>query len=137
MGAFIMIIHEKWFSPFITWYIKTSHCHSPFGYSGVSVMWYSLFVGLPSVSALLSGVYLIPIGIKGLIHEQFPPKGVKVYKPTKIIRGWKSQQKSIFCLLFPVFFVAIAVWGYFQVDIVSKQTSEEYDYSVCQIDKNL
>jgi hypothetical protein len=127
-----MITHEKWVFPFISWYADTVHCHNPLGYSGISVLWYSLFVGLPLFSALLVGLPLVPLGIKGLRHKQFPPKGVKVYKPTKILRGWQANVKSIFHLFIPAFFVLFSIWGYFQVDSMPQKATEDFDYSVCE-----
>ena len=96
-------------------------------------MWYSLFVGLPLFCALMIGVFTAPIGYKGIIHKQFPPKGHKVYRPTKILRGWKGNVKSIFHLLIPIFFILFSVWGYFQVDKMPQKVPEDYDYSVCEI----
>lgn len=126
------IINDKWYLPFINWYVDTVHCHTPFGYSGISVLWYSLFVGLPLLSALMIGAFTVPIGYQGLTHQQFPPKGHKVYKPTKVLRGWKGNLKSIFHLLIPVFLVLFSIWGYFQVDQMPHEVPEDYDYSVCK-----
>jgi len=131
LGILVFIINEKWYLPFINWYTETVHCHTPLGYSGISVMWYSLFVGLPLFCALIIGVVTVPIGYKGVIHQQFPPKGMKVYKPTKILRGWKGNVKSIFHLLIPTFLILFAVWGYFQVDHLPHDVPEDFDYSVC------
>ena len=88
-----MITHLKWVFPYINWYASTAYCHTPFGYSGVIVLWYSLFFGWPLLITILVGGYLVPIGFKGLRDSQFPPKGTKVYEPTKIIRGWRSKIK--------------------------------------------
>ena len=132
LGVLILIINQKWYIPFISWYVDTVHCHKPIGYSGISVMWYSLFVGIPLLCALMIGLFTIPIGYKGLIHKQFPPKGVKVYKPTKILRGWKGNIKSIFHLLLPASLILLSVWGYFQVDEMPHKVPEGFDYSVCK-----
>ena len=87
LGVLFLIINEKWYLPFLNWYVDTVHCYTPFGYSGISVMWYSLFVGIPLFCAFIIGIVTVPIGYKGIIHKQFPPKGMKVYKPTKILRS--------------------------------------------------
>lgn len=75
--------------------------------------------------------FTVPIGYKGLRHKQFPPKGIKVYKPTKVQRGWQASAKSILHLLIPASFVAISIWGYFQVDKMPHKVDENFDYSVC------
>ncbi len=127
-----LLINEKFLLPFINWYADTVHCHNPFGYTGISVMWYSLFVGMPLFFAFLISVVTVPIGYKGLIHKQFPPKGMKVYKPTEITRGWKGYLKSIFHLLIPTFLILIAIWGYFQVNKMPHDTAKGFDYRVCK-----
>ena len=74
LGILALIINEKWYLPFINWYLDTVHCHTPLGYSGISVMWHSVFVGIPLFCAFIIGIVTIPIGYKGLIDNQFPPK---------------------------------------------------------------
>jgi hypothetical protein len=127
-----MVIHEKWVFPFIGWYADHAHCYNPLGYSGLLLLWYFIFVGIPLVCALLVGFFSFPTGLKGLIDKQFPPKGVKVYKPTKIIRGNKAKFKSIGHVLVPFIFIAIGVWGIFQVDQMPIENPDKLDFSVCQ-----
>ncbi|WNO60206.1 hypothetical protein [Rheinheimera sp. MMS21-TC3] len=131
LGAFIVISHQKWLLPYISWYANTAYCHTPFGYSGVTVLWYGLFVGLPIFCAILVAAYSVPNGIKGLRDGQFPPKGVKVYKPTKIIRGRPSKVKSLGHLIAPLLFVVIGIWGSFQVENLPNDP-DSFDYSVCE-----
>lgn len=133
LGILALIINEKWYLPFIRWYVDTVHCHTPFGYSGILVMWYSLFVGLPLLCALIIGPFTVPIGYRGLVDKQFPPKGYKVYKPTKIVRGWKSKFKSLFLILIPVYLIFFSIWGYFQVDEMPNDIPKDFDFSVCEI----
>ncbi|MDO6638479.1 hypothetical protein Q4557_00700 [Shewanella sp. 5_MG-2023] len=131
LGLFIYITHQKWLFPFISWYTTTAHCHTPFGFSGISVLWYSVFVGLPVFCALLVSVSLLPLGLKGLKHQQFPPIGVKVFKPTSIQRGWKAKAKSLSCLALPLLFISVAIWGYFQAEKMPQQLPADIDYSIC------
>ncbi|WP_163132178.1 hypothetical protein [Agarivorans sp. Alg241-V36] len=132
LGVLAYIINDKWYLPFINWYVDTAHCHTPFGYSGISVVWYALFVGLPLLCAIVIGPFTAPIGYKGLIQKQFPPKGFKVFKPTKIIRGWKSSLMSVIQLLIPIVLIIFSIWGYFQVDKMPSKAPENIDYSVCK-----
>lgn len=131
LGVLVFIIHKKWFIPFLDWYVDTVHCHTPFGYPGISVLWYALFVGLPLLSAFIIGIVTVPTGFKGLLHKQFPPKEMKVYKPTAIRRGWQGNLKSIFHLLVPALLILCAVWGYFQVGQMPHKVPADFDYSVC------
>jgi hypothetical protein len=126
------VISKIWYLPFLNWYVDTVHCHKPFGYSGISVLWHSIFVGIPLFCAVIIGVVTVPIGYKGIIQSQFPPKGMKVYKPTKILRGWKGNLKSLFHLLVPAFLVLLSICGYFQVEQMPHEVPEKFDYSVCK-----
>ncbi|MBU2871122.1 hypothetical protein [Colwellia sp. E2M01] len=133
-ATFIVITHEKWVFPFIGWYARTAHCHTPLGFSGISVLWHSVLVGLPLFCALIIGVFTMPIGIKGLKDKQFPPKGMKVLKPTKILKGWKGTFKSVGHIIVPTIMVGIAVWGYFQVDTMPHEPPKDIDYSICEME---
>lgn len=126
-----MIISIKWFIPFLEWYVDTVHCHTPFGYSGISVLWFSTFVGFPLLSAIFIGLFTLPVGIKGFMHGQFPPKGVKVLQPTKILTGWRANLKLTAHILIPLFFLFFSIWGYFQVDEMPN-IKDDFDYSVCK-----
>ncbi len=91
-----------------------------------------MFVAIPLFGAFIIGLVTVPIGYKGLLHRQFPPKGMKVLKPTKIQKGWQANLKSIFHLLIPASLVIFSIWGYFQVDKMPHEVPEDYDYSVCK-----
>ncbi len=132
VAVFIVITHEKWVFPFISWYANTAHCHNPLGYSGIAVLWYTVLVGLPLFCSFIIGVVTLPLGINGLCDKQFPPKGFKVYKPTKILRGWKAKFKSIILLVMPLTLVLVSIWGYFQVDKMPHDVPKDFDYSVCK-----
>ncbi|WP_051300166.1 hypothetical protein [Methylobacter luteus] len=132
IGAFIYITHEKWVFPWIRWYASTAYCHSVFGYSGVLALWAGLFVGLPIFFGLLIGACTVWPGIKTLKQGQYPPKGSKVFKPTKILRGKAATFRGLRLLLAPCLFVAIAIWGAFQVPRMPKENSMKLDYSVCK-----
>ena len=127
----IVITHTKWVFPYIGWYANTVYCHIPLGYSGIMVLWYSLFVGMPLFCGLLFAIPSVPIGVRGLRDKQFPPKGFKVYKPTKILRGWRAKAKSLSYAFSALLFVALAIWGSFQVDVMPNEP-EAFDYSICE-----
>ncbi|MEL0658490.1 hypothetical protein V6255_04975 [Psychromonas arctica] len=127
----IVITHLKWVFPYIGWYAETAYCHTPFGYSGIMVLWYSLCVGMPLFCGVLFAISSVPVGIKGLRDKQFPPKGFKVYKPTKIVTSWRAKVKSLGYTFGALLFVAVAIWGSFQVDSMPNEP-ESFDYSICE-----
>ncbi len=131
LGGLCVIINEKWFLPFLNWYVDTVYCHQPFGYSGISVLWYSLFVGIPLLVVLLSIPYDF-ICIRAIRQQQFPPQGMKVYKPTKIRRGWQANAQALFFLLITFCFIVFSVWGYFEAGKMPQEVPEDFDYSVCE-----
>ncbi|WP_394203697.1 hypothetical protein [Shewanella waksmanii] len=127
-----MIIHKKWLFPYIGWHAETVHCHQLFNYSGASVLWFSLLVILPLFCSIILALVLLPIGIKGLRYQQFPPPGVKVYRPTRIVNGHLAKLKSLCYILAPLVFVLMAIWGYFQLEHMPTDVPEDYDFSVCE-----
>lgn len=131
-ALFIYITHEQWVFPWLRWYASTAYCHSVFGYSGILILWAGLFVGLPIFLGLLIGTCTVWPGIKTLKQGQYPPKGSKVFKPTKILRGKAATFRGLSLLLAPCLFVAVAIWGAFQVPRMPKENSVKLDYSVCK-----
>jgi hypothetical protein len=127
-GPFIYFTHEQWIFPWLRWYASTAYCHSVFGYSGILILW----VGLPIVSGLLIGACTVWPGIKTLKQGQYPPKGSKVFKPTKILRGKAATFRGSSLLLAPCLFVAVAIWGAFQIPRMPEENSVKLDYSVCK-----
>jgi hypothetical protein len=134
-AGLIVVIHLKWVFPYISWYANTAYCHTPFGFQGIMVLWYFIFVGIPLFCALITVISSVPIGIRGLRDRQYPPKGCKVYRPTKIVKGWHAKVKSLGMLCAPLLFVAVAIWGSFQIDGLPNEP-ETFDYSVCAAAKN-
>lgn len=137
VAGFLVLVHLKWLQPLIVFYIETAHCHTPFGYSGFYVLWVGMFVGIPLFFALSISPWALSLGIKGLIHGQFPPKGMKVYKPTKILRGGLGMAKSIALIFFPFIFLMMAVWGSTQVDSMPKASEQKLDYQLCDLIEEL
>jgi hypothetical protein len=121
-GVFIYITHAQWVFPWLRGYASTAYCHSAFGYSGILILWAGLLIGACTVWP----------GIKTLKQGQYPPKGSKVFKPTKILRGKAATFRGLSLLLAPCLFVAVAIWGAFQVLGMPKENSVKLDYSVCK-----
>ncbi|TCI05283.1 hypothetical protein EZV61_04815 [Corallincola luteus] len=130
-GGIVFITHQQWVFPFVRWYAETAPCHSLFGYAGLTVLWFSLFVGLPLICAFIVGAVAVPLGVKSFADGQYPPKNHKVYTPTKILRGRKARAKSLTLLSLPLFFMAISVWGYLQANQMPQEIPEGFDYRVC------
>ncbi|WHP61684.1 hypothetical protein [Vibrio harveyi] len=95
---------------------KAPECYEVFGMSGLELLVHILFFWMPLSVFLLSAVLMLPLGVRGLIEGQFPPKGVKVFRPTAIQRGKLGTLKSLIHLLLPLLCFGFVVWGNGQIE---------------------
>ncbi|HDM8211971.1 TPA: hypothetical protein P0E22_001968 [Vibrio harveyi] len=95
---------------------KAPECYEVFGMSGFELLVHMLFFWVPLSVFLLSAVLMLPLGVRGLIEGQFPPKGVKVFRPTAIQRGKLGTFKSLIHLLLPLLCFGFVVWGNGQIE---------------------
>lgn len=112
VGAGAVFATQTWLFPAIREFAGSAHCREVLGFSGVSVLFYGLFVAMPLGIALVIGLTMGRRGYRILRDGQVPPIGEKVFRPTRIERGQKAKlqgyaQKYSFLLL-----LAIAVWGF-------------------------
>lgn len=85
----VVLLSEYWLFPAINVFAENSACLEYFGVNGFVIFWYSVFVRIPLFSAFVMWWFIGRIGIRILRDGQVPPKGEKVFHPTKIIRGSK------------------------------------------------
>ncbi|WP_188015252.1 hypothetical protein [Vibrio harveyi] len=95
---------------------EAPECYEVFGMQGLELLVHILFFWMPLSVFLLSAVLMLPLGVRGLIEGQFPPKGVKVFRPTAIQRGKLGTLKSLIHLLFPLLCFGFVVWGNGQIE---------------------
>ncbi|AMF99005.1 MULTISPECIES: hypothetical protein [Vibrio harveyi group] len=95
---------------------KAPECYEVFGMSGLELLVHILFFWVPLSVFLLTAVFMLPLGVRGLIEGQFPPKGVKVFRPTAIQRGKLGTFKSLIHLLLPLLCFGFVVWGNGQIE---------------------
>ncbi|MHA2858731.1 hypothetical protein [Vibrio harveyi] len=95
---------------------EAPECYEVFGMSGFELLVHMLFFWVPLSVFLLSAVLMLPLGVRGLIEGQFPPKGVKVFRPTVIQRGKLGTFKSLIHLLLPLLCFGFVVWGNGQIE---------------------
>ncbi|ELH4833911.1 hypothetical protein Q9Y03_001849 [Vibrio harveyi] len=95
---------------------KAPECYEVFGMSGLELLVHILFFWVPLSVFLLTAVLMLPLGVRGLIEGQFPPKGVKVFRPTAIQRGKLGTFKSLIHLLLPLLCFGFVVWGNGQIE---------------------
>ncbi|MET2850980.1 hypothetical protein ABXV24_03780 [Vibrio owensii] len=110
---------------------EAPECSQMFGISGLELLVHILFFWMPLSMFLLSAVLMLPLGVRGLIEGQFPPKGVKVFRPTVIQRGKLGTLKSLVHLLFPLLCFGFVVWGNVQIEPMMETLQSNQGISNC------
>ncbi|MCG9548964.1 hypothetical protein L1D27_11205 [Vibrio harveyi] len=95
---------------------EAPECYEVFGMQGLEFLVHILFFWMPLSMFLLTAVLMLPLGVRGLNEGQFPPKGVKVFRPTVIQRGKLGTFKSLIHLLLPLLCFGFVVWGNGQIE---------------------
>ncbi|EGQ8503832.1 hypothetical protein BS017_RS23080 [Vibrio parahaemolyticus] len=127
----IIAFHKIWFLPLVTDFGERPHCYELLGLNGADYVWHLVFIGLP-ISLFIVVVFMLPFGISGLKEGRFPPKSMKVYKPTVVKRGTTAYFKSGFFILVPVITLLFAIWGYHQVDSMPPLDRQKLNPHLCQ-----
>ncbi|MDI1245936.1 MAG: hypothetical protein PSV24_11090 [Rhodoferax sp.] len=122
VGAVVVAVGKLWLFPWLGQLANSAQCHMVLGVSGVTVLWYSLFAGLPLFGALVVACTSGHHGYKILRDGQAPPLREKVFRPTRIKRGTKAKLVGYLHLFAfsPLF--ALAIWGVLQAEELSSQT---------------
>ncbi|HDM8055090.1 hypothetical protein [Vibrio harveyi] len=110
---------------------EAPECYQMFGMQGLELLVHILFFWMPLSVFLLSAVLMLPLGVRGLIEGQFPPKGVKVFRPTAIQRGKLGTFKSLIHLLFPLLCFGFVVWGNGQIEPTMEMFQSNQGISNC------
>jgi len=132
VGGVLLFGWKGWVLPRWAEFAQTAHCYEFRGLSGTAVVFYTLFVGLPVFLALCAMLLFSRRGLKILRDRQFPYKGEKVFRPTKIKRGRAASIIGWQHILAPLVFVAIAIWGGFQArELVRNVDPSKFDRSQC------
>jgi hypothetical protein len=100
--------------------INHVECQTVYGVSGVAVVMWSVFVGLPLSGAILVGAFIVPRAIAAIRAQQYPAPGRKVLRQVRIRRGRAAVLLGCYELALIPFFVALALWGSFQAESISR-----------------
>ncbi len=111
LGAILMSFMQFYGLPKLKEFAAISHRVSFFGFSGTELLLYGVFLGIPLV-LFLSILPLIIQGYKIVRDKQFPHKGAKVMRKTKIIRGKMAVLRGYLLLAgLPGMFVGITYFA--------------------------
>ncbi|ELY1988335.1 hypothetical protein SL034_003389 [Vibrio harveyi] len=115
-GLLVGVLFKLEGEPLLQAVAEAPECYEVFGMQGLELLVHILFFWMPLSVFLLTAVLMLPLGVRGLIEGQFPPKGVKVFRPTAIQRGKLGTFKSLIHLLFPLLCFGFVVWGNGQIE---------------------
>ena len=125
VGAVSVTVGKLWLFPLFQEFANTAHCRVIFGFSGIDVLFFGVFVGVPLLPALLLLAAFAPRGYKTIRFSRFPPEGEKVFRPTRIRRGAKAKAIGYLHILAPLSLFLIAIWGIPQAKSIIAQTKSE------------
>jgi len=120
-GAVLISASKLWLFPWIGAFAASAPCRTVFGLAGTTVLWYSLFAGLPLQGAVLVACTFGPRGYQILRDAQVPPLREKVFRPTRIKRGAQARLVGYLHVLAFAPFLALTVWGCVEAAALSKQ----------------
>lgn len=131
-GVVLYAFATTWFFPAIQGISERPHCYHLYGISLGENIWYLLLVVVP-LSLFLLFAFLIPKGINGWRQGQFPPKGTKVFRPTRIKFGVQARLLSLVTMAFPLTYLTLAVWGYVHAAGLSPVDLGHLDVALCEM----
>ncbi|WP_039975127.1 hypothetical protein [Vibrio jasicida] len=130
-GLLVGVLFKLKGEPLLQAVAEAPECYEVFGMQGLELLVHILFFWMPLSVFLLSAVLMLPLGVRGLIEGQFPPKGVKVFRPTAIQRGKLGTLKSLIHLLFPLLCFGFVVWGNGQIEPMMEMFQSNQGISNC------
>ena len=101
--------------PFIQALAEQPYCYDYWGMNGAQTVWLIILCGIPLLFALFLFIFLFPMGIRSWRDKQFPPRGMKVYRPTRIQYGLLGRIRTWVAMIVPVAVLVTALWGGLQV----------------------
>ncbi|WP_413113504.1 hypothetical protein [Thaumasiovibrio sp. DFM-14] len=131
LGLAVITCHKLWFLPLVADFGERPHCYDFFGLNGADYVWHLMFICLP-FSLFIVVIFMLPIGVSGLKEGRFPPKSMKVYKPTIVKRGATAYFKSGVLILAPVIALLCTIWGWHQVDNMPPLDKQKLSTHLCQ-----
>ncbi|WP_394209822.1 hypothetical protein [Enterovibrio calviensis] len=129
-GMVAIVAHKVWLQPLFNDFGQRPHCYELLGLNGAEYIWHLLLIGLP-VSFFLVASFMLPIGITGLREGRYPPRAMKVYRPTVVKKGLAAYFRSSIFLLLPFLVLLMAIWGFQQVDKMPVIDKEKLSTHLC------
>jgi hypothetical protein len=123
LGVIVTALGKLLFFPWLTHFAATASCRVVLGANAATVLWYALFVGLPLLGAFVVGLGYVRTGLSVVRKSQFPPPGIKTFRPIRIVRGVAARRIGYLHLVAVAPFLAVAIWGYAQASSLASHHS--------------
>jgi len=109
----LYICLRYWFFPWLEKYASNARCYDYGTFTGLHVLYYGIFIGMPLSFAVILFAIEGPKNIQIIRLGQYPMPGEKVLSPTKYVYGLRA--KSIAILFFGILFflVGLSIRGYY------------------------
>jgi uncharacterized membrane protein len=111
---------EIWFFDWLSEYSANANCYNYGNITGVHLVMYGLFVGLPLLITFVVVLFEGHRSIKILKLGENPLPGEKVFKKTMYKYGYKARAQPIAVLSFIVFLMVFSIWGAFQAHEITQ-----------------
>lgn len=104
-----------WFFPWLKQYSANAHCYQYGNFTGLHIIFYGLFIGLPLLMACMLLILEGKRSINIIKLGQSPLPGEKVLSPTKYIYGTQAKLKAYLFFAIMLLVLGLSVQGYFWV----------------------
>ena len=121
----LFAVTKYWFFPWLDRYVGNAHCYDYGWVTGVELVYYGIFVGLPLHIVL---VFLFVEGrrsYKVIRVGQNPLPGEKVFKPTKYSYGVRAKIKPYLFFMVMAFLIGLSIRGIFWANDIANRIEHE------------
>lgn len=112
-GGPLVAALQFWFFPWLKQYSANAHCYQYGSFTGLHIIFYGLFIGLPLLMTCLLLILEGKRSINIIKLGQTPLPGEKVLAPTKYIYGTQAKLKAYLFFAIILFVMGLSVQGYF------------------------
>lgn len=111
-----VFLGKIYFFPWFDDYIERGHCDHFGSFTGLDIVLYFMFCGLPLLITIALLIFEIPGAVKTISSKQSPYPGKKVYRPTVYKYGRKVLIRPVLLIVFTMMLMGAAISGIFVVD---------------------
>ena len=104
---------QFWFFPWLNQYVANAHCYQYGNFTGLHIIFYGLFIGLPLLMACMLLILEGKRSINIIKLGQSPLPSEKVLRPTKYIYGTQAKLKAYLFFAIMLLVLGLSVQGYF------------------------